>query len=308
VREARLAFSLLLWRIADQKTDIARAHFSAAGKASPRGGASEPSNGNRRNVGRGTYRAVTRSVQATSNTNVGLGPLDLSAPGRILRAAGRHGARRLARALLPESVVVWQGRAARTAAGARHKRSVALTFDDGPNELTRAYLEVLERFGAHATFFVVGRLCADHPELVSAIAAGGHELSAHGYTHRRFPSLSTRELRKELTRTALLLPGSPGRRPLVRPPHGAVSLSSIFTCANAGFTTVLWSHDSGDSCTTSADDVCAAFEDERAPAPGAIVLFHEGQSWTLHALPRVLGKLSEAGHDFVTAGDLLGDR
>jgi len=201
---------------------------------------------------------------------------------------------------------VWQGGAARTAAGA-HGRPLALTFDDGPGELTRAYLEVLERFAARATFFVVGELCAAHPELVSAIAAGGHELSAHGYTHRRFPSLSTKELRKELTGTASLLPRRPGRRPLVRPPHGAVSLASILTCANAGFTTVLWSHDSGDWCTTSASDVCAAFDDEQALGPGAIVLLHEGQPWTLHALPWVLGKLSEAGHDLVTVGELLGD-
>ena len=255
-------------------------------------------------MGRGTHRADTGSVKGTS-ANGFLAPRDGNvSPGRILRAAGRRGARRLARAVLPESVVAWQGRAARIAAAA-HGRPLALTFDDGPSELTPAYLEVLARFGARATFFVVGEQCAAHPELVSAIAAGGHELSAHGYTHRRFPSLSARELRKELTGTASLLPAS--RRPLVRPPHGAVSLSSILTCASAGFTTVLWSHDSGDWCTTNADDVCAAFEDERVLEPGAFVLLHEGQPWTLHALPTVLGRLSEAGHDLVTVGELLGD-
>jgi peptidoglycan/xylan/chitin deacetylase (PgdA/CDA1 family) len=223
----------------------------------------------------------------------------------VLRAA-RRGAKRLARAFLPEAIVVWQGPAEQTVAAGPRGRPVALTFDDGPSELTPAYLEVLERFGARATFFVVGKLCAAHPELVSAIAAGGHELSAHGYTHRRFPSLSRKELRKELTGTASLLPRCSGRRPLVRPPHGAVSLWSTLTCANAGFTTVLWSHDSGDWCTTRADDVCAAFEDERGLEPGAIVLLHEGQPWTLQALPRVLGRLSEAGHDLVTVGELLG--
>jgi peptidoglycan/xylan/chitin deacetylase (PgdA/CDA1 family) len=222
-----------------------------------------------------------------------------------MHAAGRSGAKRLAQAILPHSVVAWQGPARRTAADGRRRRSVALTFDDGPNELTRAYLEVLERFGARATFFLVGKLCAVHPELVSAIAAGGHELSGHGYTHRRFPSLSRKELRAELATTASLLPQRSGSRPLVRPPHGAVSLSSILTCATAGFTTALWSHDSGDWRTTRADEVCAAFEDERALAPGAIVLLHEGQPWTLQALPTVLGKLSEAGHDLVTVGELL---
>ena len=182
---------------------------------------------------------------------------------------------------------------------------MALTFDDGPTELTMAYLEVLARFGARATFFLVGAPCAAHPELVSAIATAGHELAGHGYTHRLFPDLSPEVLREELTRTAALLPRSFGPRPLVRPPQGAVSLSSVYTCNSAGFTTALWSHDSGDWCTTSAEDVCAAFESKQGLEPGAVVLLHEGQPWTLRALPTVLGKLSEAGHDFVTMGELL---
>ncbi len=207
---------------------------------------------------------------------------------------------------MPESVVAWHGRAARTAVGGSSRRGVALTFDDGPSELTPAYLDVLRRSGARATFFVVGALCAIHPEIVSAIEAGGHELAGHGYTHRPFPGLIAEDLRAELTRTAALLPKASGKRPLVRPPHGAVSVSSIITCARAGFTTALWSHDSGDWRTTRADEVCAAFEGDGRPGSGAIVLLHEGQSWTLEALPRVLGMLSEAGHDLVTVGELLG--
>lgn len=84
-----------------------------------------------------------------------------------------------------------------------------------------------------------------------------------------------------------------------------MSPASVLTCLREGFTTALWSHDSGDARTTSADDVCAAFEDDRRLAAGAVVLLHEGQPWTLQALPTVLGKLSEAGHDFVTLGELL---
>jgi len=228
--------------------------------------------------------------------------------GRECQLAQRRGAKSFAQAILPQSVVVWRRRRAVHEVMRGHaRRRLALTFDDGPGELTRPYLNVLERFGVRATFFVVGELCAARPEVVSAIAAGGHELGGHGYTHRRFPTLVSRDLREELSRTAALLPRLPGRRPLVRPPHGAVSLLSILTCANAGFTTVLWSHDSGDWRTTSADQVCAAFQDERAPEPGAIVLLHEGQPWTLDALPRVLSRLSEAGHDLVTVGELLGD-
>ena len=211
--------------------------------------------------------------------------------------------KRLARAVMPASVVAWQGRPARAIASGDRRR-VALTFDDGPSELTRCYLDVLGRFRARATFFVVGEFCVAHPQLVFAIAADGHELAGHGYTHRRFPSLSTEELRRELALTAALLP-PPSRRRLVRPPHGAMSPFSVLTCLREGFTTALWSYDSGDSRTTSADDVCAAFQEDCGLAPGAVVLLHDGQPWTLQALPTVLGRLSEAGHDFVTLGELL---
>ncbi len=224
---------------------------------------------------------------------------------RQLRTATRRGAKRIAQIVLPQSIVVWHGRASLSVDGLCQRRRLALTFDDGPDELTTAYLEVLERFGVRATFFVIGEHCAARPDLVSAIAAAGHELWGHGYTHRVFPSLTAKELREELTRTASLLPLRPGGR-LVRPPQGAVSLSSTLTCAEEGFTTALWSHDSGDWCTTSADAVCASFDDEASLDPGAIVLLHEGQTWTLRALPIVLGRLSQAGHELVTVSELLG--
>jgi peptidoglycan/xylan/chitin deacetylase (PgdA/CDA1 family) len=220
---------------------------------------------------------------------------------RHLRAAGGRGVKNLANAILPQSVVAWRGRGVPGSG----RRTVALTFDDGPSELTHAYLDVLKAHGGRATFFLVGERCEEYPELVSAIADGGHELGGHGYTHRRFPTLGKNELRQELTRTAALLPLPNGKKPLVRPPHGAFSLSSIFTSARAGFTTVLWSHDSGDWCTTSADQVRAAFGKDAPMAAGAIVLLHEGQPWTLDALPTVLGKLSEEGHELVTVGELL---
>jgi len=218
----------------------------------------------------------------------------------FLRQA-RRSARALAELCLPASVVVWRG--ARPLAGERSK--IALTFDDGPEPLTLDYLEVLDRFRARATFFVVGELCARHPELVSAIAARGHELAGHGYRHRRFSELSPAALREELFETRRLLPGDRRRTSLVRPPHGAVSLTSTLTSLSAGFTTVLWSYDSCDAQASTALEVTRRFERDAVP-PGAIVLLHEGQPWTLAALPRILETLNEAGHELVTLGELLG--
>lgn len=215
-----------------------------------------------------------------------------------LRRATRHIAQVCAEAVLPPSVAVWRG--------SGHLKRVALTFDDGPCELTDAYLRVLEQYGVLATFFVVGEQCAERPDLVANIAAHGHELAGHGYTHRAFPWLHAAGLLEdELARTERLLPEVlPRRRPLVRPPRGATSLVSLAACARAGFTTVLWSFDSGDCRTESVHDVARSLC-ERPPEPGGILLFHEGQEWTLGALPAVIEQLLEVGHEPVTVGQLL---
>jgi len=208
----------------------------------------------------------------------------------------RRAAQIVAEAVLPESMVVWHG--------PQQRSRVALTFDDGPDELTTAYLDVLERFGVRATFFLVGEHCASHPDLVRAIAARGHEVAGHGYTHRPFPWLCSIDLlEEELERTAALLPQSVPRA-FVRPPHGAVSIASLVATARAGFTTVLWSFDSGDWRTEKPDEVADAFRNGSI-APGTIVLLHEGQDWTLQALPMILEQLLEAGHEPVTVRELL---
>jgi peptidoglycan/xylan/chitin deacetylase (PgdA/CDA1 family) len=220
-----------------------------------------------------------------------------------LLGRGKRGVRALAEAIVPTSLVVWRGpTSTKSPTGAGR---ISLTFDDGPTSLTRDYLAVLERFGARATFFLVGDLCARHPELVAAIARGGHEIAGHGYTHRRFPELSARDLAEELERTRRLLPPDGRRRSFVRPPHGTISVGSTLTTASAGFTTVLWSYDSGDWATEAADQVAARFV-ERPVQAGEIILLHEGQTWTLDALPRILTTLTEAGHEMVTTGELLG--
>jgi peptidoglycan/xylan/chitin deacetylase (PgdA/CDA1 family) len=233
-------------------------------------------------------------------------------------ARGRRAAKALAETILPASLVVWRGREGRhhqawhsreqgagepTSIGGPRSR-VALSFDDGPTPLTEPYLDLLEQLGVRATFFLVGELCAAHPERVRAIAERGHELAGHGYTHRPFTTLSRAALKSELLRTSALLPRRPGKRQFVRPPYGAVSPSSLLTCARQGFTTVLWSLNSCDWRARDAAEVERAVGESRASA-GDIVLLHEGQSLTIEALPRVVGSLKESGHELVTVGELL---
>lgn len=235
--------------------------------------------------------------------------------GRELLAHGRRTAKALAEQLLPDSLVVFRGpegrrgrldplrRALKRPPAATPGR-VALTFDDGPGPLTPRYLDLLDRLGARATFFLVGELCQAHPELVAEIAERGHELAGHGYTHRRFTSISAAELVSELDRTQALLPPRHAQRKLVRPPFGAVSLSSLLACARHGYTTVLWSLNSGDWRAGDAAEVERTVAASAASA-GEILLLHEGQPLTLNALPAVVQSLKAIGHELVTVGELL---
>jgi len=183
-------------------------------------------------------------------------------------------------------------------------RRVALTFDDGPHEMTDAYLDVLERYGARATFFVVGKACAQHPEAAARIASRGHEVAGHGFTHRAFTKLEPDTLRDELQRTTALLPAARTSRLLVRPPYGATSLRSLALTARAGYTTVLWSRDSDDCRTFSPDEVVSRVTPSELE-PGEIVLLHEGQEWTLEALPRILENLASSGWSAVPVGEMI---
>ncbi len=206
-------------------------------------------------------------------------------------------ARGIAGRIAPPSLLVLRGPADR--------RAVALTFDDGPDPLTPAYLDVLDRFGARATFFVLGASCERHPTALLEIVRRGHEVAAHGFTHRRFPTLPAAAIADELRRTADLLPPPRRSRALARPPQGSVSARSLAACAAAGYTTVLWSLDS-DDCRTRSPEVVAEGLAPARVAPGEIVLLHEGQPWTLEALPRALEELAGAGYRFATVGELLG--
>jgi peptidoglycan/xylan/chitin deacetylase (PgdA/CDA1 family) len=212
-----------------------------------------------------------------------------------LGAWARGAARSAVQSLLPEAVIVWSG--------PRTLRRVALTFDDGPTTMTRAYLDELDRCRARVTFFTVGQMCAKRRDDLLEIVRRGHEVAGHGYLHERFTDMSRATLEGELSRTAALLPPVPSARPLVRPPHGAFSVSSLATSAAAGYRTVLWSLDSNDCRTEDPAHVTRSILS--AARPGDIVLLHEEQRWTLDAIAPTVEGLRADGFDLVTVSELL---
>jgi peptidoglycan/xylan/chitin deacetylase (PgdA/CDA1 family) len=183
-------------------------------------------------------------------------------------------------------------------------KRIALTFDDGPDELTPRYLELLDDLGVPATFFVSGSRAAAHPDLVREYLRRGHQVANHGFDHARFPTLSRKDLVDQLARTETVIGGQFTGRPWVRPPHGALDASSLLTLVGQGYLVALWSVDSNDHDERDPDAIAAACSPGRVTG-GDVLLFHEGQKWTLDALPRIVGSLHASGLECVTMHDLF---
>ncbi|RJQ85084.1 polysaccharide deacetylase family protein [Amycolatopsis panacis] len=119
---------------------------------------------------------------------------------------------------------------------------VALTFDDGPNpESTPKFLQVLADLDVRATFFVLGSELDRSPWLGREIAAAGHEIAVHGWTHRCFLRLRSAVLHDELARTVDLIHQVTGTRPRwLRAPYGVFSAGSLVSARKLGLQPILW--------------------------------------------------------------------
>lgn len=187
--------------------------------------------------------------------------------------------------------------------GPTHTQRVSLTFDDGPDERTVEYLALLEELGVPATFFVCGNAVDRHPQLVTDYLRHGHQLASHGYDHARFTKLSRAQLLAQCAKTEAAIGGQPSGSPWVRPPHGSLDTSSTLTLLASGFTVALWTIDSCDHSDRDTDSLVARCTD--TIASGDVLLFHEGQAWTLAALPRIVEAIHARGLECVTMFDLF---
>jgi peptidoglycan/xylan/chitin deacetylase (PgdA/CDA1 family) len=188
--------------------------------------------------------------------------------------------------------------------GSTKTRRVALTFDDGPDLMTERYLDLLDELGVPATFFLLGASAAALPDAVRGYLRRGHQIAGHGYDHKRFTRLGRRELLDQCARTEEALGGQVSGRPWVRPPHGTVDAASLLTLIAAGYTVAMWTLDACDYSDHDPASIAARCSPANV-APGEVLLFHEGQAWTLEALPRIVKELQGAGYECVTMHDLF---
>ncbi|WP_406114853.1 polysaccharide deacetylase family protein [Kitasatospora purpeofusca] len=181
------------------------------------------------------------------------------------------------------------------------RRVVALTIDDGPDPRhTPTVLALLEQHGIRATFFLIGENAVEHPDLVREIAARGHHIANHTWTHPDLRHLSEVKVREELERTSELLHRTTGKAPSwFRAPGGDWSPASLRVSAELGMRPMAWSVDPRDWARPGTVVITdRILKDVR---PGAIVLNHDGggdRSQTVAALKAYLPVLIDSGYHF----------
>jgi len=160
-------------------------------------------------------------------------------------------------------------------------KTMALTFDDGPDpNWTPLLLDRLKALGAKATFFLVGARALRHPDLVARILAEGHEIGNHSWSHVSLPRLSEGEVVKQLRRTRDALRGEGGA--LMRPPYGDESFDTNRIARAMGYRVTLWSVNGGDWLDDDSDTLSRRILDQARP--GAIVLLHDSlERWEAEA-------------------------
>ena len=172
---------------------------------------------------------------------------------------------------------------------------VYLTFDDGPHPTyTPQVLDILARHGARATFFVLGSLAENRPELMARIVAEGHTLANHSWNHENLAGLPRSSFDDTIGRTQAVLADQ--ATPCLRPPYGSIDAFTREWAASAGLDLVLWTVDTNDwrrpGAGVIADRIARGATDE------AVVLMHDGggnRTQTVQGLELALNRLSGRG-------------
>lgn len=183
---------------------------------------------------------------------------------------------------------------------------VALTFDDGPTKNTDAILSLLDDFQVKATFFLIGKDIEEHPEEARKIAAAGHQIGNHTYSHKRMVLKSPAFIKHEIEKTDDLIAEIGYTKSIVvRPPYGKKLIGFPYYLNKQQRETITWNLEP-DTFFTQADEKVRYVKENIQP--GSIILMHPMYDSTeneLQAIEEILQTLLDEGYTFVTIDELL---
>ncbi len=180
------------------------------------------------------------------------------------------------------------------------KKSVCLTYDDGPSANTQTILKTLKKNGALATFFVVGERVGWYPDAIKSMAAMRCQIANHSYTHPYYWNLSVAQIKNQIKNCNASVRKYAGVGPTVcRTPGGGQS-----TAINSavGMPIILWSVDTLDWKIRDAGSVYSKAMSN--VNDGAIILMHDLYSSTASAATRIIPALKNRGYQMVTIREM----
>jgi len=194
--------------------------------------------------------------------------------------------------------------------GNTHLPEIALTFDDGPNPIyTPQILAILQIYNIKATFFDVGYLVKDYPNIVRQEFLQGHSIGNHSWSHPQLTRLSATGILSQLESTSDAIQSVTGTRPtLFRPPYGTFNQTVIAQATRLNLTTILWNNEAQDWATPGVSVIVR--RTLNLARDGGIILLHDGggfRAQTAAALPIIIAALHQRGFTFVTIPQLLHD-
>ncbi|UWZ49413.1 glycosyltransferase [Dactylosporangium matsuzakiense] len=190
------------------------------------------------------------------------------------------------------------------------KKTIALTFDDGPDpQWTPQIMDVLRRHNVNATFFVVGTQVTRHTDLVSELARGGDEIGIHSFTHPRLDQLSQWQRELEYSQTQLAVVKATGQKSaLLRLPYSSsadaiddANWPLIKEAGRLGYLSIMTDTDSRDWSLPGVDKIVQGATPEGDK--GSIVLMHDAggdRQQTIEALDRFIPIMQQRGYSFTT--------
>jgi peptidoglycan/xylan/chitin deacetylase (PgdA/CDA1 family) len=207
-------------------------------------------------------------------------------------------------------------------------RKLALTFDDGPNPaITPKLLDLLDRFNAKATFFLIGRFVRECPEIVKETVARGHSVGNHTETHPNLLWSSPTQVRIELRLCQDAIRNATGLPPKwFRPPYGMRNPWAIRLARELGCQTEMWTLMPGDwrdkpvewlipRMQPIADHVLKSSKSisKSGGGWGDVLCLHDGshrglngdRTRTLAALEHWLPRWRDLGFEFVTIDEAV---
>ena len=185
------------------------------------------------------------------------------------------------------------------------EKVVALTFDAAWGaDKTRGIIELLEKYDADGTFFLVGFWIDKYPEETKLIAEKGLEIGNHSNNHLHMSKLQNDEIKKEIESVNVRLQELTGKTPkYFRPPFGEYDNKLLENVAALDMVGVQWSVDSLDWKGLSGEEIAKRVLSR--VHNGAIILFHNNSDHVIDALPLVLSALKGQGFEFVTLSQLV---